>query len=203
MANVETPKKKHKIGGIISTIACILIFLFVGYELAVKFSHNSIYLFGVRSDVVLTDSMSYKNEDPEVQSFLQGRNDQLQVGDLTYSVKIDEKTELNVYDKVMFIHPDTGKMTTHRIVAIDHTYAEPRYVIRADTANAASYDGAFPRKDLTAKVVGYVPWVGHIVNFLQSFWGILLLIGTAIIVIVYNVLIDLKFFKAKDKEAKS
>lgn len=200
---IEKKKKSKKVWSIIGYVACGLIFLFVAYELVIRFTNNELYLFGIRSDVVLTDSMSYKNEDPEIQEFLKGHDDQLQVGDLIYSVRITESTELNVYDKVMFIHPDTGKLTTHRIVRIFTRDGVTRYTIRADTANEASYDGAFTREMLKAKVVGQVPWVGRILQFLQSFWGTLLLVGVIIIILLYDFLSSSESSSKKKKQSEA
>lgn len=199
----EKKKRSFKISNIILNAICILIFAFVAYELVIKFTNNSIYLFGVRSDVVLSDSMSYKNKEPEIQTFLEGHDDQLQVGDLVYSEKVTEKTELNVYDIVIFKNKDSDLVTIHRIVEIkdgkDYADGKIRYVIRADTANYYSTDGAYTQEEILARYKSKIPWVGHIHNFFTSIFGIILEVGIVIIILVYEFLDD-KFFKNKEIE---
>ena len=144
-------------------------FVFAFYELIVKFTNNSIYLFGVRSDVVLSNSMSFKNEDKQVQKFLEGHDDQLKRGDLVYSTKVTAKTELKVYDIVLFINRDNNKLTIHRIVVIrdgsGYIDGQERYVIRADTANLGSHDGAYVKSEIIAKDKYKIPAIGYVHKF--------------------------------------
>ena len=201
--NKTKNKKKVKVVNIILNAICVLIFVFAAYELIVKFTNNSIYLFGVRSDVVLTNSMSYKNEDPRIQTFLEGHNDQLQKGDLVYSTKVKKDTELNVYDIVLFINKDNKRLTIHRIVEIkdgkDYLDGEPRYLIRADTANVGSHDGLYKHDEIIAKYKSKIPVVGHIHNFLTSIFGIILEVGIIVIIVLYQYFDD-KYFQKKQSE---
>lgn len=193
-------KKPIKISNIILNAICIAIFVFATYELIVKLTNNSIYLFGVRSDVVLSDSMSYKNEDKKVQTFLEGHDDQLKKGDLVYSTKVTEKTELKVYDIVIFKNKDNNKLTIHRIVDIkdgqNYLDGKERYIIRADTANYASHDGAYTHDEIIARYKSKIPWVGHIHQFLTSIFGIILEVGIILIILAYQFLDD-KYFGQK------
>ena len=197
----NNPKKKIRISSIILNTIAILIFVFATYELIVKFTNNSIYLFGVRSDVVLSDSMSCVNEDPRVQSFLEGHNDQLQKGDLIYSTKVTDKTELNIYDIVIFANRDNNKQTIHRIVQIkdgsQYADGQPRYIIRADSANFGSHDGAYTKKEIHAKLKSRTPFVGYILNFLTSIFGIILEVGIIVIIVLYQFFDDKYFGKKK------
>lgn len=196
----KNPKKKIRISNIILDTIAILVFVFAAYELLVKFTNNSIYLFGVRSDVVLSDSMSYVNEDPRVQSFLEGHNDQLQKGDLVYSTKVTAKTELNVYDIVVFTNKDNNKQTIHRIVQIkdgsQYADGQPRYIIRADSANFGSHDGAYTRDEIHAKFKSRTPFVGYIMNFFTSIFGIVLEVGVIVLIVLYQYFND-KYFNKK------
>lgn len=202
--NKTSKKKKVKVVNIILNVICVLIFTFAAYELILKFTNNSIYLFGVRSDVVLTDSMSYKNEDPRIQTFLEGHDDQLHRGDLVYSTKVKKDTELNVYDIVLFINKDNNKLTIHRIVSIksgsDYMDGEPRYLIRADTANVGSHDGLYKHDEIIAKYKSKIPVIGHVHNFLTSIFGIILEVGIIIIIVLYQFFDD-KYFKKKQLES--
>ena len=205
MEEVKT-KKKHKVINIILDVACVLLFVFSAYCLILKFTNNSIYLFGIRNDVVLTDSMSYKNDDPKVQEFLNGHDDQLQIGYLTFSEKVNENTELNIYDIVIFKNRDTGLETIHRIVDIksgkDYLDKKDRYLIRADTANFTSNDGLYRREEIIAKYKWSVPFVGHIYRFLTSIYGLILAVGLIIIMIVYQFLNDNFVNKKKEQNIR-
>lgn len=194
------PKKKfnfNKFFDIFCWVMSGLVMLFVIYGLTLKFTGNDIYLFGLRVDVVTSESMAYVNEDPEVQAFLEGHTDQFQKGDLLFSKKITVDTELKVYDLVMFNNIETGRLTTHRIVRIyQDTNGETKYVIRADTANHESYDGAYTRKFLVAKVEGIAAGIGHVFQFFTSIFGFILLAGLIFILFITDYLLN----KAKEKE---
>ena len=200
-------KKTIKPVNIILNAICILIFVFAAYELIVKFTSNSIYLFGVRSDVVLSDSMSYKNEDEDVQTFLEGHDDQIQKGDLVYSEKVTDKTVLNVYDIVVFKNRDNNLLTIHRIVEMKDGSAyidgKPRYLIRADTANMGSHDGLYSQKEIIARYKYKIPKIGYVNHFLTSIFGIILEVGIIIIIIVYQFLDDKYFKKIKEESIGS
>lgn len=93
---------------------CIVGIIFITTIVAIigRFTGDSFTLFGNRFDVVLTDSMSSKNENHL--DFLEGTR-QIGVNDLVVSHKIDETTELQVKDIVLFNHPKVGT-DMHRIV---------------------------------------------------------------------------------------
>ena len=197
MEDKKSKNKAKKILNIVLDVFCALLFLLATYEVVLKFTHNSVYLFGVRSDVVLTDSMSYVSEDPKVQKFLEGHDDRLKRGDLVYSVKIKDDTELNIYDIVIFKNTDNGKETIHRIVDIMdgslYQDGKDRYVIRADTANLTSTDGAYPRDQIIAKYKSHVKGFGKVINFFRSIYGIILLVGLIGISVAFQY-IDDKYF---------
>ena len=204
MGKDQKNKKPKKISNIILNTVCIFVFVFAVYELIIKFTNNSIYLFGVRSDVVLSDSMSYVNkEDRKVQTFLEGHNNRLHKGDLVYSSKVTKKTQLNVYDIVLFKNKDNNRITIHRIVEIKdgskYYDGQERYIIRADTASYGSNDGAYLHDEIIAKYKYKVAGLGYVSHFLTSVYGVILEAGIIIIIIVYQLLDD-KFFKEKTVE---
>ena len=181
--------------------------MFAVYELIIKFTNNSIYLFGVRSDVVLSNSMSYVNkEDKKVQTFLEGHNTRLHKGDLVYSEKVTSKTELKVYDIVLFKNRDNNKITIHRIVEIKdgskYYDGQERYIIRADTASYGSNDGAYLHKEIIARYKAKIPGIGYVHHFLTSIYGVILEVGIIAIIIAYQFLDDKYFKKNKELTAK-
>lgn len=92
-------------------------------------------MFGVRADVVLSNSMSYKNE--EYADFLEGHDDQFKKFDLVFSKKIDSEENLNVYDIVLFNNPLIGT-TVHRIVGKELLKKDS---FSLDLANTSFFEG--------------------------------------------------------------
>ena len=109
----KKPKYKIVLSVSIYVVAGLLFVLaFIG--IFTKLSGNSIPVFGYRLDVVLTDSMSYKN--PEYEEFLKGHDNQIQAKDVAITkVGVPEK-ELDVYDIVLFNNPMLHVTDMHRIV---------------------------------------------------------------------------------------
>ena len=113
-------KKKGKgrariVGKVLASILVASLFIFVAVELYYKFTQKTFYVFNHRFDVVLTDSMSKKNEAYE--EFLKD-TEQIQAFDFVVSKRITDKTKLDVLDVVIFNNPDVGT-DMHRIVEID------------------------------------------------------------------------------------
>lgn len=184
-AYIRPPKKRslgRTIWDVLSSIVIAILIVFVGTELILKFSGQTIYWGGMRVDVVLTDSMSVKNE--KYAAFLYGHDDQLQPYDLTYCRKIDENTDLQVYDIVIFDSPVFGP-TIHRIVEITEIQGTTYYVTRGDKADTV--DGRWLRSRLLAKYEGSTPKVGYVVAFFRSAFGLLMINGLIVIYILYQI----------------
>lgn len=98
---------------IVAYIFIGLLFLLSIVGIVVKANNGTLYLFNVRGDIVLSDSMSTKNE--KYEEFLEGYDNQLHKMDIIFSEKVGKDTELNVYDVVLFDNPGIGT-TVHRIV---------------------------------------------------------------------------------------
>lgn len=105
--------KRKKAFDIVSYIIIGIVFLLSIVGIIIKANKGTIYLFGKRADVVLSDSMSEKNE--KYLDFLDGHDDQIQKMDLVVSTKVNQDSELSVYDIVLFDKPGLGT-TMHRIV---------------------------------------------------------------------------------------
>lgn len=103
----------------VSRILCYslvgFIFFIIAIALLYKATKRTFYFYNHRYDVVLTDSMSVKNE--KYKDFLQGTK-QIKAFDFVVSERITNKTKLKVLDVVIFDNPDIG-MDMHRIVDID------------------------------------------------------------------------------------
>ena len=107
---------RKKVGRILGYSLIVFLLAIIGIELGYKFARKPFYFYNHRYDVVLTDSMSVKNE--KYEEFLDGTK-QIQAFDFVVSEKITDKTKLNVLDVVIFDNPDIG-IDMHRIVDIDY-----------------------------------------------------------------------------------
>ena len=115
MKKDKAGKRAKKVGRIIGYVLVGGLFVFVAVELIYKFTKTPFYVFNTRYDVVLTDSMSKKNE--KYEEFLKDTK-QIQAFDFVVSKRITDKTKLNVLDVVIFDNPSIGT-DMHRIVDID------------------------------------------------------------------------------------
>lgn len=114
-------KTKRKIFDITSYILIGIALLLAVLGIIAKFNNGTFYIFDVRSDVVLSDSMSEKNE--KYIDFLKGHDDQIQKLDLVFSSKINSEEDINVYDIVLFKNPGIGT-TMHRIVGKEEIHSD-------------------------------------------------------------------------------
>ena len=111
-----TSKKKKLVVNIVFYAVIALIYGFAAFLLITKFNKGTVYLFNTRFDVVLTDSMSEKNE--AHLDFLEG-TEQIQAFDVVKSEKINDKTEIKEKDVVLFTNPDMNDATVmHRVVRV-------------------------------------------------------------------------------------
>lgn len=112
------PKTKKIILNIAFYLALVSIYSVTIFSLINRFNNETIYLGNTRVDIVLTDSMSERNE--KHADFLEGTT-QIQPFDMVVSKKINEDTELNVKDCVLFKNPKlNNRLVVHRIINITH-----------------------------------------------------------------------------------
>lgn len=107
---------RKKVSKILGYSLVVFVFVIVAIGMIYKFAKKPFYFFNTRGDVVLTDSMSVKNE--EHKDFLKNTK-QIQAFDFVISDRITDKTKLKVYDVVIFDNPRIG-IDMHRIVEIDY-----------------------------------------------------------------------------------
>ena len=106
---------RKKVSKVLGYSLVIFVFAIVAIGMFYKLAKKTFYFFNTRADVVLTDSMSVKNE--KYADFLKGTK-QIQAFDFVLSKRITDKTKLKVYDVVIFDNPNIG-IDMHRIVEID------------------------------------------------------------------------------------
>lgn len=108
-------KKTKLILDIVSYVFVFLFFVAALTSCILKFSGVKFNVFGSRYDVVLTDSMSEKNE--KYKEFLEGHDDQFNAFDVVKSEKIEKQSDIKLYDVVLYNDPNIG-LNMHRIVNI-------------------------------------------------------------------------------------
>lgn len=105
------------------------------------------------------------------------------------STKIALGTDKPVYiSKITYTSKTKGDFvydSSELVVKEDKSYSKMfdsrfLYEIRAD--KSAASDGIFERSQIFSKVKGIIPKLGHIVHFLQSIPGMIMLVGLAIII---------------------
>ena len=138
LRDIKEEKKDRSIARKVIQIIlyCLVGIIFVTTIIAIigRFTGDSFTLFGNRFDVVLTDSMSTKNQSHL--DFLEGTR-QIGVNDLVVSHKIDAQTELQIKDIVLFNHPKLGT-DMHRIVDVRNNGSDD---VRVEYAKKVNING--------------------------------------------------------------
>lgn len=94
----------------------VIVYALAIASVIVRINGGALYLFGNRYDVVLSNSMATKNE--KHLDFLEGTT-QFQKNDIIVSSKVEENTEINVKDVILFLNQDyNNNLTAHRVVNI-------------------------------------------------------------------------------------
>lgn len=112
LSSKKTKTKKGKIFDIVSWAVVLLIFAFSLSLVITRKADGRAEVFGHRYDVVLRNSMSYRNS--EHAEFLKGTQ-QIQKMDVVRSKPVDKHSKLKVKDVVLFKDPRVGT-NMHRIV---------------------------------------------------------------------------------------
>ena len=115
MTSQTIKKTRNIIKEIMLDSLLVSILLVIALGIFYKFNNKAFYFYNTRYDVVLTDSMSKKNE--KYEEFLEG-HDQIQAFDFVVSEKVTENTKLDVYDVVVFYNDRLKADDMHRIVDI-------------------------------------------------------------------------------------
>ena len=76
-------------------------------------------------------------------------------------------------------------------------HAVEKYKIRGDAADTD--DGWFYRKDIYSKVYNVVPKVGYFIRFISSPYGVIMIVGLALIPLVYSFVLDRRKSKVDKK----
>ena len=111
--NEQQKKKTKNIFSIVGWVVVFLLFILSIICVIVRFSGSRYTIFGSRYDVVLTNSMSEKNE--KYKEFLEGHDDQINAFDLVKSKEVKSGDDIKVFDVVIYNDRYIGT-NMHRIV---------------------------------------------------------------------------------------
>ena len=175
--NMNGKKKHRKVLRVVKqalfylTIAILVSFLV--FSLYGKFTTGIAMVGGRGVIVVASGSMSIKNP---ANPYLAGHNNQLNTYDMIVLEKVESENDLALYDVISYRN-DEGINVIHRIVNIENTPDGIRFVTRGDSNNADDkYKPYF--KDVMGRYTDTrVPYVGVFIMFLQSYAGILTVLG--------------------------
>ena len=181
------------VANVVFYIVIAIFYVCAIWGLVGRFSGTDTFsFFGYQMYVVATPSMSRIN--PEYADFLDGHNEQMQVGDLILIRSLPEDEALEVYDIVTFRMG--GQTIVHRVVDVSADGQE--IVTRGDANN--NTDGTRTRDEFKGKFVANVgSTAGQIVGFVQSTYGVAAMAGCGFVVLGVNLILELIKRKEKTK----
>lgn len=182
-------KKARKALSIIGESILVLLILFlmaVSLTMTIdKATNYKTAIGGYRIAAISSQSMSYIHEDNQVE--LEGIGGKINKGDCVVAHEVATIKDLKILDVVLYVD-NNGLLVCHRVVEINE---EGDYVVTRGDTNS-SVDGAVKFSAIRGKVVKVAPWVGNIVLFLQSYYGLLALFGSiffiTLAILVYSLL---------------
>lgn len=182
-------KIARKVLSIIGQSILVLLILFmIAVSLTMTIDKATNYnasIGGYRIAAISSKSMSYIHDENQVE--LEGIGGNIQKGDCVVAHDITTINDLKILDVVLYVD-NNGLLVCHRVVEIN---VEGDYVITRGDTNS-TVDGAVRFSAIRGKVVNVVPWIGNIVLFLQSYYGLLALFGSVffitLAVFVYSLL---------------
>lgn len=196
-AEIKNDKKKTAkvVFNVIFYVVMAVIISTLIYGLVLKSKGSqSFYVFGYRAMIVSSSSMSTKF--PAYEEFLEGHDEQMQVGDLVITRKIRPEDELEVYDIVTFVD-SLDRTVIHRIVETGYVGTIKVYRTRGDATN--TLDAARARSQYEDIYVTNIKWIGKLIRFLQEPVGIVaMVIALAFLFLIYILIkMLMKFYREK------
>lgn len=176
-----------------SIVGQVLLWLFVISFAAVsltmaidKYSGYNASFMGYRSAAIVSSSMASVNQaNEDIAEF--GGN--IKRGDVVVAKEVLSIDDVDIYDVVLYVD-NNGTLVCHRVV--EKLPKENLIVTRGDANEKV--DGTVMFEAVKGVVVNVVPFVGTIVMFLQSYYGLLAICASAFFVsggiLIYKLLND-------------
>lgn len=203
-----TQKKRKKrlntFGNIVLWVFLGLILLFSVSNVIDRATNYNFPLFGIRTSVVVSESMSkdYNPDEPHDQYKI----GHIQKNDAIFAVIVLDYNSLQVGDVITYYSPSKG-LVCHRITEIPKEEGKQLIITKGD-ANAVS-DAPIEFSQVKGIVLSVMPGLGTFISFIQSGYmlaAVLISIGIILLVLfVYNFTEDRKNFKGgqtKDENKK-
>ena len=171
----------------------VLVILAIFFLIGIVDKAMDLSTIPIKSVVVATGSMSYKNEENEylVENEL---NDQIEVNDLIFLEKVDSLSDIKLYDIVCYRNEEDTQIV-HRVVEINDTY-----LITQGDANSVKDDFKISLDDVVGKYTGVrIPFVGSVTFFLTSSYGMSAIGLILVLILTYTSLKSLSDKKEKER----
>ena len=174
--------KKYNLLKIFSIICSTILFyliLLLFLASAIMAVNKSLEIFGNDIRLVVSDSMSVKNERNEY-LFENNLNNQFSFDDLIILNAMPDENDLKLYDIVAYIDAQ-GNLIIHRIIEIELVGGDLQYTLRGD-ANRTSDRQTFFYDDFVAIYSGNrIIVLGTLVRFFQSPIGFMAFVAVLLI----------------------
>lgn len=187
---IENPLKKKKkwysvLGDTVLFTVLGFLVLTMGWNLVDRVSGYNAPVFGTRSLVVLSDSMSVVHASNRDE--LKDCHDQFNRNDIVFTVTNVSFKDLQIYDVVTYKTGST--VVVHRLIGKDIVDGKKIMITRGDANDtidgSIDYDQAF-----MGKVVKVIPKLGVVVGFLQSPYAIIGFCGATFFVVLGILIAD-------------
>ncbi|GAA0591576.1 signal peptidase I [Virgibacillus siamensis] len=177
---------KKWLSGAITTLLIITLIFMVFVVVSSKISGGEPSFFGYQFKTVLSGSM-----EPTFQT-----------GSLIAVEPVKEPANLKKGDVITY-RIDKATTVTHRIVKVNGTDSQPKYVTKGDNNDSHDSKPVLPSK-VEAVYTGFtVPFVGYFMHYAQSKQGTaLLVVLPGILLIIYSIITIWKAFKEIDGRKK-
>ena len=167
LSKTNISKKKQifkKIFNIFADIVIVILALFLLLGIADRFISSDI--LPVKSVVVLTGSMSYKNSNNDY-LFENDLNNQIGEKDLIFVERIDNIEDINLYDVVCYRNQKNIQVVHRCVIKTEE------YLIAKGDANDLMDDIYITNDNLVGRYTGYkIPYAGYVTTFISSEYGI-------------------------------
>lgn len=183
----KTWKKALSIVGQVLLWLFVISFAAVSLTMAIdKYSGYNASFMGYRSAAIVSSSMASVNQaNEDIAEF--GGN--IKRGDVVVAKEVLSIDDVDIYDVVLYVD-NNGTLVCHRVV--EKLPKENLIVTRGDANEKV--DGTVMFEAVKGVVVNVVPFVGTIVMFLQSYYGLLAICASAFFVsggiLIYKLLND-------------
>ena len=167
LSKINISKKKQifkKILNIFADIIIVILALFLLLGITDRFVSSDI--LPVKSVVVLTGSMSYKNSNNDY-LFENDLNNQIGEKDLIFVERVNNIDDINLYDVICYRNQNNIQVVHRCVIKTED------YLIAKGDANDLMDDIYITYDNLVGRYTGYkIPYAGYITTFISSEYGI-------------------------------